>query len=251
MVSGIVNFVAMKWMKKSAILAILISLPVISLAHGYWLDITGTGKVDDPVRIQICFGEIDDFSVRHREAGAELAYTGGFKLFVIDDKGERINLPISPKEDCWEATFIPHKKGTYQILAINEELPVVDRAASGGQNVRPIEYLCAAYQVESNEWVQKPRQFLDILVASKDKLTLVKAFKNNAPAAVNTKLRVFNPENWEKMLTANEQGEAVFMTTQKGLYIIRQDWNDAKPGTWQGKSYVSVRYRCNYSLWIP
>jgi hypothetical protein len=236
----------MKW----RVFFIFLLLPLIGQAHGYWFDIKGTGKAGDTVKIQICFGEIDEYSVRHREAGAELAYTGSFKIFIIDNKGQRFNLSITPKTDCWEAAFVPHEKGTYQILGINENLPVVDRSTSGGQNVRPIEYLCAAYAVESESPVTNPNQFLDIITAAKDKLTLVKVYKNNIPAAANTKLRVFNPENWEKALSVDTKGEAAFMATQKGLYIIRQDWNDPTPGTWQGKSYSAIRYRCNYCLQV-
>lgn len=240
----------MGYTRKMVLGIMILVLPVLSHAHGYWLDILGSGKVNEAVRIQICFGDIDEYSVRHREAGDELKNTAGFKLFVVDADGKRVDCVLRPKPDCWEAVFVPRKRGVYRILGLNDSLPVVDRSEQGGQNVRPIEYLCAAYTVGSDVGVEKPDQFLDLLVAVKGKLVLVKAFKDKKPSAVNTKLRVFNPENWEKALSVDVQGEVVFAPTMKGLYIIRQDWNDVQPGTWMGKSYVAVRYRCNYSLWV-
>ncbi|MDJ1470323.1 hypothetical protein [Xanthocytophaga flava] len=237
------------------ILSILLIVPLVGKGHGYWLDIKGSGKINQPVRIQICFGEIDQYSMRHRETGPELAEIGGFQVAVLDCKGKRTDLTLSPLSDCWEAVFTPDQKGIYQIVGIHTDLPVVDRSQSGGENIRPIDYLCAHYQVgetQTGETTCKamPSQFLDIITWSKDKFVVIKAFKNHQPAANNTRLRIFNPENWEKNLVVNMQGEASFMPTQKGLYIIRQDWIDSTPGNYKGKSYTSVRHRCNYCLWV-
>ncbi|BAV05348.1 hypothetical protein SAMN05421788_105197 [Filimonas lacunae] len=237
---------------RSSLIALLLFsiLPVVSKAHGYWLDLHGTGKINDTLHIQICFGEIDDYNVRHRETGPELAYTGNFQLTIINSKGQRTPLTLQPRKDCWEAYYVPKETGTYQVIGTNSTLPVVDRSATGGINVRPMEYLCSAFQVGSTEAVTTPAQFLDIVTSQRNGLTVVKAFQNNQPAAAGTKLRVFNPGNWEKQLTLNKQGEAVFAATDKGLYIIRQDWNDNKAGTYQGVSYTTTRYRCNYCLWM-
>ncbi|KIO78585.1 hypothetical protein TH53_02830 [Pedobacter lusitanus] len=231
------------------LLALLI-VPVISQAHGYWFDIKGSGKVNQPVQIQICFGEIDEYGVRHRETGAELAQLGDFKITIIDELGKSNMIQIQAKTDCWEGSFIPNKKGTYQILAINEKLPVVDRSKTGGKNVRPIDYLCAVYQAEHTGNVSKPVQFLDIVTSAREKFIVVKAFNNGKPVNKATKLRVFNPENWEKSLETDEHGEAVFMPTMKGLYIIRQDFTVPENGTYQGVPYTSIRHRCNYCLSI-
>jgi len=98
----------------------------------------------------------------------------------------------TPDED------INRKKGVYQILGINDTHPVVDRSKTGGKNVLPIDYLCAAYHVEDTGVVLKPVQCLDLIIARKNKLVLVKAFNNGVKAADGTKIRVFNPENWRK-----------------------------------------------------
>jgi len=232
------------------ILLLLVSFPVISMAHGYWMDIKGSGKVNQPVLIQVCFGEIDEYSVRHRETGPELALTGDFRITVINEKGQHIAIQIHQKTDCWEGTFIPREKGIYQILGINDELPVVDRSKTGGKNVRPIDYLCAVYHVEKPGSVSKPVQLLDMVTYPKGKLIIGKAFNNGVPVANDTKIRVFNPENWEKSLITNEQGEFAFMPAMKGLYILRQDWVVPVSGTYKGLSYTSIRHRCNYCLLI-
>lgn len=233
------------------VLLLLIVAPFIGKASGYWLDIKGNGKVGQPVQIQVCYGNIDEYSIRHRDTGAELTLTGDFKIMVIDEKGQRTQVAIKKGTDCWEGSFTPKEKGVYQILGINTLHPVLDRSKIGGNNVLPVDYLCAAYQVESIASVSKPAQPLDIIVAKKGRLINVKAFNNGIPASNTTKLRVFNPENWEKELSVNDKGEAVFAPTIKGLYVIRQDWVHEVSGTYKGVSYSSVRYRCNYCLQVP
>ncbi len=230
--------------------ALLLTLPLASLAHGYWFDVQGSGRVGTPVRVQVCFGEIDVYSVRHREAGPELALTGSFQVYVLDSQGQRTTLKLHPLRDCWEAIFTPKQPGTYRILGLNDMLPVVDRSATGGQNVRPIEYLCAAYVVGNSSTPLTPEQQLDIIAMPQGKLTQVRVFRAGQPVPADTKLRVFNPENWEKMLVTDTQGRAVFSPLRPGLYIIRQDWVDPTPGTYQGTAYVSVRHRCDYCLWV-
>ncbi|MDN5289282.1 MAG: hypothetical protein JWR38_5556 [Mucilaginibacter sp.] len=239
-------------MKIVVLPAILLFLcfPFISNASGYWLDIKGSGKLNDPVQIQVCYGYIDESSVRHRDNGPELALIGGFKISILDEKGQRIIIPIHQTQNCWEGTFLPKANGVYQILGINDTHPIVDRSKTGGKNIRPIDYLSTAYQVGTTSSVLKPVQFLDIITTPKSKQVIVKAFNHDAPAVTTTKLRVFNPENWEKELVVDDQGEATFMPTMKGLYIIREDWVDPTPGTYQGVTYTSIRHRCNYCLLV-
>ncbi|GAA4310306.1 hypothetical protein GCM10023149_04930 [Mucilaginibacter gynuensis] len=227
-----------------------ILFPALSKASAYWMEVIGSGKVNDAVTIRVIYGHIDEYSIRHRDGGNELTLAGDFKMSVIDDKGQKLDVPISRKADCWEGTFVPTHNGSYRILGINDSHPVVDRSKTGGKNVRPIDYLCADFLVGTAVPVLKPVQLLDILTTVQEGIVTVKAFNNNALAANGTKLRVFNPENWEKELTVNEKGEAVFKTTMPGLYIIRQDWEEAGAGNYKGIAYSNIRHRCNYSLMV-
>jgi hypothetical protein len=240
---------------KRAILTItvlLLFLPFVGQASAYWMDIKGSGKLNEPAQIQICYGHIDEYGVRHRDVGKELELTGDFKLNILDESGQLINIPIQQKADCWEGVFTPKKKGVYRILGINDSHPVVDRSKTGGKNVRPVDYLCAAYLVETTMagLTGKSAQFLDIIAGNKDDLVALKVFNNNRPVGDKTKLRVFNPENWEKELETNAHGEAFFKPTMKGLYIIRQDWDEPTAGNYKGVSYTNTRYRCNYCLQV-
>jgi hypothetical protein len=117
-----------------------------------------------------------------------------------------------------------------RILGINNTHPVVDRSASGGENGLPIDYLCSQYIVGSAQGKLGLLQFLDITIRKEGKVIKVAAFHDNLAAKRKTKLRVFNPENWEKELVLDENGTAVFSATMKGMYIIRLDWTEPKGG---------------------
>lgn len=229
-------------------LLILFFLPKTTKAAAYWLEVKGNGKLNNPVKIEVCYGNIDAYNIRHRDTGAELKLTGEFKFILLSPGGKKTTLPLSQQADCWSAEFTPAEKGTYQILGINDTHPVVDRSKSGGINVKPVDYLSADYNVEGSTLRSTPAQFLDITIKREGKLVTVTAFNNGAAAAKGTKLRVFNPENWEKELTLDEKSQAFFKTTMPGLYIIREDWDDASAGTYKGVAYTSVRHRCNYCL---
>lgn len=242
----------MKLKQKSIvwIILILIFAPFFSQASAYWMEITGSGKTGEKVTVKLIYGNIDDFGIRHRQTGKELLLAGEFHFNLVEPAGTKSALQFYQKKDCWEASFTPKNKGTYRILGINNTHPVIDRSASGGENVLPIDYLCSQYIVGSAQGKPVPLQFLDITTRKEGKVIKVAAFQGNLAAKSKTKLRVFNPENWEKELVLDENGTAVFSPTRKGMYIIRLDWTEPKGGTYSGLTYTSIRHRCNYCLFI-
>lgn len=232
------------------VILLFVFMPFAGNASAYWMEIKGSGKLNETAYIQVCYGNIDEFSIRHRDTGTELTRTGDFEVFVLDENGKKTALPMIKKADCWEADFRPIHNGVYRILGINDSHPVVDRSKTGGKNIRPIDYLCAAYRVGNGNINEIPAQLLDIIATSKSGLITVKVFKDDRIAEPKTSLRVFNPENWEKELLTNEQGEAFFKPTMPGLYVIREDWEDPSPGNYKGVAYSAIRHRCNYCLQI-
>ncbi|MBO9637359.1 MAG: hypothetical protein J7576_04250 [Siphonobacter aquaeclarae] len=237
----------MKLLRNIGLLCLLLA-PFKGLAHGYWFDIQGSGKRHEPVRVRICYGEIDEYGVRKRET--DPLYLRGFRVTIVDGSGQRKELPLKPGQACLEGWFTPEKNGFYRILGINEELPVVDRSATGGMNVRPVEYLCTGYRVGKGMGVSGAQQRLDLELVSRDRLWVTRPYLDSRPVEPGTRLRIFNPDNWEKSLETDKNGEAVFFPPRKGMYIVRLDWNDPAPGNYQGVSYKQVRHRCNYCLFV-
>lgn len=221
-----------------------------AMASAYWIDVKGSNKVNEPITIELCYGSMDEYGKRHRDTGKELKLTGDFSMYILSPDGTKQNLQFILQKDCWSASFTPKNEGQYRIIGINDKHPVVDRSASGGENVLPIDYITAIYHagntiVPANTTsVQK----LDLITISENGKITVKAFLDGKPSKEGTKLRVFNPENWEKELILNKEGEVVFYPTMKGLYIIRQDWEEPVSGIYKDIKYSGKRHRCNYYL---
>ncbi|WP_343681333.1 hypothetical protein [Chryseobacterium arthrosphaerae] len=234
-------------------LFLLLSLflfPELTQASAYWMEIHGSGKLKDPVKVQVCYGFIDDLSVRHRTTGAEFLQIRNFQFFILNTKGEKTKLELKMKDDHWEGSFTPDQEGTYRILGMNDQQPVLLRSKNPLENVRPVDFMCGAYHIGTNMDIESPAQFMDIILQEKNGVYTVSPYRNMKPVEKGTIIRIFNPENWEKNLSADENHQAVFKPTLPGLYIIRQDWNDNTPGTFQGNVYGKIRYRNNYCLWI-
>ncbi len=238
-------------MVNATCITFLLMLTMFSLtasASAYWLEVSGSGKISEAVTIQVCYGSIDDFGVRQRDIGKELKMTGDFKFFVTSGDGKGEEIQLQQQKNCWAGTFTPKEDGIYHITGINDKHPVVDRSKSGGINEKPVDYLCTDYTVGNSTPLNKTIQQLDIITRYEGRKVIIKAYNNGSPAVSGTKLRVFNPDNWEKELTIDEHGEAAFVPTIKGLYIIRQDWVDKTAGTYLGTTFADTRYRCNYCL---
>jgi hypothetical protein len=219
------------------------------LASAYWIDVKGSNKVNEPVNIELCYGSMDEYGKRHRDTGKELQLAGDFRMRIIDSKGNEQEMKLILQKDSWLATFTPKTDGQYRIIGINDKHPVVDRSASGGENIMPVDYIAAVYNVGNSKTLSpNPIQKLDLITISENGTIIVKAFFDGKASKAGTKLRVFNPENWEKELLLNKEGEAVFYPTMKGLYIIRQDWIETGSGTYKNTAYASTRHRCNYYL---
>lgn len=219
------------------------------MASAYWIDIKGSNKINTPFNIELCYGSMDEYGIRQRDVGKELKLIVDFQIFIIDPDGIQQKLHLTIQKDSWVAIFIPKKEGQYSIIGINNKHPVIDRSATGGENILPIDYITTVYNVGNlNKIGNRPLQMLDLITIPQNEKILVKAFLNNKPSKAGTKLRIFNPENWEKEIVLNKDGEAVFYPTMKGLYIIRQDWIEPVKGTYEQINYSSKRHRCNYYL---
>lgn len=235
-------------MLRTILIALIIFLPMLSYAHGYWLEISGNGQPGKPVTINIFFGEIDQYGKRLKETFDTLPAANMFSIFAMRPDGSMDTLHVTARKDGWQATFTPTLKGGYRILAAGTRLPVVDRSGSGGQNVRPFEYLCSSYQAGVGVSAEKPVQMLDIISQTKKDMMQVTVYKDGKPVAAGGKLRIFNPDNWEKQLETDNTGRAEFFPNRKGMYIIRYDWYDKTPGNYEGVPYSAVRHRCDYCL---
>jgi hypothetical protein len=233
-------------MKKLFFLFLLISIPFLSEAHGYWLEVEGSGKIAQLAKILIYFGEFEN---QKRETGSLLDKMAEIKIYVIDTDGNKKEISMSQTDTHWEGIFTPTKEGLYQILGINDTREVQDWRKHSLGIVRPVQYLRTTYSVGNSTNNQKSEAELDALVTQSGDNIMVTAWKNKE-AFAKAKIRVINPEGWAKDKVTNDNGKTQLKSNRKGLYLIELEYIDKNPGNFKGKDYETVRYRCETTVKI-
>ncbi len=226
----------------------LFLLPFLVTAHGYWLELDGTGKVGSEVKVKMFFGEYEN---NLREQGVRLSGMKDFRAYVIDPSGKQLTIPLVQTQTCWEGRFTPTDAGFYQVFGVNDTREVQDLTSHGLGILRPIAYLRANYLVGNGRSANetKPQTDLDILARNEGGQLMLTVYARQQPLA-KTKLTVLNPKGWEKTLTTGDDGTAHFTSSGPGLYIVETEQIDKTPGRYKGKDYPVVRIAHALSLQV-
>lgn len=225
-------------MKKVLSALIAFALPIVSLAHGYWMEVVGTGKVNTPAQIRLYFGE---YVSGERLSGNFLDRMKEIKVFV---QGKEV--AMKQQNDYWEGEFTPNKEGSYTITAINNEREVQDWTKHDLGIVRPIQYLKTVYLVGTTYSPVWTDLFLDAVIRKEKDLTYIISINKNGSPFTEARITVTHPDGEETFHTGNNIN---FTAPKSGLYVIDIDWIDKTPGQFKGKQYASVRHKLDYSLY--
>lgn len=223
----------------------VLCLPMLSVAHGYWLETKGSGKVNEPVKILLFYGE---YASEIREKGNKLDKMADIMVSVIDVSGNKTAIKMTQTETHWEGFYTPTQEGNYQILGINDTREVQDWHKHKLGITRPVQFVRTNYVVgNSPQSTPKNYQFLDIVASKQGEFIALTAYKNNVPLD-STKIIIINPQSWEKIKTTNERGRVTFLPTGKGMYLAEIEWIDKTPGNFKGKNYETIRYKSKTTL---
>lgn len=231
-------------MKKTNLIIAIILLPILSMAHGYWLEVVGSGKVNEAAKIQIFFGEFEN---QKRETGKLLDKMSEIKIYVLDEKVGKIEVMMTQTNTHWEGVFTPKSDGLFQIIGINDTREVQDFTKHNLGVVRPVQYLRTTYQVGEGAGEQSVANLMDALVKQVGDNIMVSTWKENQ-AFAKIKVRIINPEGWMKEKLTNENGKTQTKSNMKGLYLVELEYIDKTAGNFKGKDYQTVRYRCETTL---
>jgi len=237
-------------MKKNWFLfAVLFLMQFTCFADGYWLELEGSGRKGDTLTIRIRYGGVDEQKNRYINNGSALDKMKGYQLLVIDPGGKKQQVPLQQVHDYWVGYYVTAVNGSYQVFAINDQLPVVEREDSL-QNIKPVQYLCSVYNIGKATKIKRPVSHLYIEVNVKNDTALIAPLIDGKQVAANTPVRIFYPNNEDQKYNTTKQGTAVLPLRSKGTYLVRLDQLNRKTGSFKGKKYYSVRHRCDYTLTI-
>jgi hypothetical protein len=194
----------MQQLKKLITGLMIVCLPFTSMAHGYWVEVEGSHKINEPVTIKLFFGE---YITGERLSGNFLDRMKEIRVFVRISGGEQQQVTMKQLADYWTGTYTPQKEGSYEIIGINDEREVQDWTKHNLGITRPVQYLKAAYQVGAAATAPLSSSFLDVTVSNTSPDTYqLRVFKNNA-AFASTKVIVTHPDGEETTLYTDQQIE--------------------------------------------
>ena len=230
---------------KHFIILILFCLSSLQLlAHGYWLELEGSHKVDKSFTIKMYYG---DYPVGERLSGKTLNKMKDIKVLVITPAGEKQSVAMTQRKDYWEGQFIPTTKGSYVIVGINEEREVQDWTKHHLGITRPVQYLKYRYDVGTQTGLSSGL-FLDATLTKLSRKKYEVLLTKDGKPLPRQKLVVAEFDNGEEHYQTDKQGRVNILLENPGLYIFSVDWIDTRPGNFKGKDYETVRHRLDVSF---
>ncbi|REG98421.1 hypothetical protein [Flavobacterium aquicola] len=233
-----------KLLSKLALGFVLLLAPMAVNAHNIWLEVKGSGKINDKVQVQLYFGE---YGQEAPEKGAKLDRLKDIKIFLIDASGTKSEIAMAQTETHWQGSFDAKTAGTYQIIGINDQGEVRDMSKKHLGFARSISYLKAVYTVKTPEAKEYAVHPLDLTAQKQNDSYLLTAFKDKKQqGALN--ITIINPEGWVKTVETNEKGQAAFVPNKKGLYLINLEWIDNTKGSFKDKVFENTVNKSVLSL---
>ncbi|MDZ7878316.1 MAG: DUF4198 domain-containing protein [Saprospiraceae bacterium] len=229
-------------MKNKLIIACLLCLPMLTWAHGYWLEVAGATTKGSPVTVKIFYGE---YASQIREEGDKLDKMSDIKVSVIAPDGSKKDLTMTQTKTHWEGIYTPTSDGCYQVVGINDTREVQDWAKHKLGVTRPIQYLRTQFTIGNPEQAttHDAPLFLDVRSQINTNNIELYAVKDGKPMN-KTKVRVVNPDGWLQDKFSNAVGFVNVIPNKDGLYMVEIEWIDPNPGVFKGKNYETVRHKC-------
>lgn len=225
--------------KLSLLIAFTFMIIFKGYAHSYWLELKGSGKVNEPVTVYLYFGEFEKGLRENKPYFLKNMET--FSAWYIDAGGVKKDLMLVKDSNCYKATFIPDMNGTYTVMMKEDTRAVQDWKQHGLGIVRPIENVKAVYvagKVKAKQIALFRESKVDIIQSGNNRFQLL----INSAAVPNTAIAVTTQDG--KQLKITTDATAVFsLPDNPGMILVDIDYKETKAGEYNGKPYEAVRYK--------
>ncbi|NRA61877.1 MAG: DUF4198 domain-containing protein [Psychrobium sp.] len=255
--------------KLSGVIAMGLLLTVVTkygVAHSLWFDVPAVVKTGQPVPVKIYFGEYHE---NLREiSGGRLDERSNTKLHVLGPAATTTaNLRLKQKQNHFLATLSTKKSGVYDLMATDNQSPVVDYTKYGIGVIRPIFYARARLlafkkdEVSERTAAVKPQLDFDIVpltraldiragtLGSTPKQEIpFQVFFKGKPFTGKAEISIYAPNGWLWQPRIDAQGIGRFTPLWPGVYVIDIVYLEREPGTFSGKAYEAIRHRATLTL---
>ena len=222
---------------------LLLLLPLHSLAHGYWLEVSGTHKVNEAATVRLFYG---DCAAGEKLKGSFLDKMKDIQVFVTIN-GRKGAVVMKQFDEYWEGSFIPAFEGLYEVTGLNDVRDVQDWTKHQLGIVRPVQYLRASYAAGKANAQSINAYALDAVVKKQDGQYNIGIY-NDGKLFSEASCTLGSFGHPDKKIGINKAGTTSLGSLAAGQYILSVEWIDKTPGEFNGKAYASVRHRLDYTL---
>lgn len=214
-----------------------------------WIETALNGKLNKKHEIRVYFGEFSH-GVIEKTTGDAFKKMKNFKLWILDESGNKKELKTISKENYYLASFVPKKRGTYTIVLNNDEIDVIDYTKYDFGIFKTHYHATAKVSVEkeitstlaSNN---KGLVIKDLSVNSK-KGKLQVLYKNKPLA--DTEVAIFVTDGWTKKMKTNKEGIIEFLCPWDTSYILEVTKKEEVPGTYKKVPYQFIWHCATYQI---
>jgi uncharacterized GH25 family protein len=233
-----------KLVSKFALGFALFFAATVANAHNTYLQVRGSGKVNDKVEVQLFLAE---YGKEAPEKGVKIDRLKAIKVYVIDATGSKTEIVMTQTETHWQGFFEAKTTGAYQVIGVNDQSEVRDMSKKHLGFGRSVLYLKATYTVKTTLGQEQVIHPLDLTAQKQNTSYMLTAFKDKIQQA-DLNITIINPEGWEQTIETNEIGQAAFTPNKKGLYLVNLEWIDNTKGNFKDKAYENTISKTVLSL---
>ncbi|QWX84641.1 DUF4198 domain-containing protein [Cellulophaga sp. HaHaR_3_176] len=237
-------------MKKSILtLVFLLFTTASSFAHYLWIETNPEGKIGEQQEVKVFYGEYT-YGITEKINGENFPKVKDFKILIVDEKGNKLPLIVTAKEDYYLGYFTPKTNGVYTVVLNNDKIDVIDYTKYDFGIFKT--HYNAVAKVQVGEKNTETAVANDTGITVKDVSTIkgekkLQVFYKNEPLAKN-EFKVYVSDLWTKTLETDENGYVSFKLPWETKYIIETTFEEREPGTYKGEAYEFIWHCTTYCI---
>lgn len=237
-------------MKKTiSILVLLLLVTVKSFAHYLWIETSSTGIKGQRQEVKVCFGEYT-YGLKEEVNGDAFSSVKDFTLWLVDAKGNKNKIEVSPKKNAYVGHFIPKQKGIYTLVLDNNNIKVIDYTKYDFGIFKTHYHAIAKVNVGNTKGTTVADNANGITLKdiskNKEEIVLQVLFKNKP--LTNTELKVFVADQWSKTIKTDPKGMVTFKLPWNTKYVVEVTHKEEVPGSFKGEKYEFIWHCVTYCI---
>ncbi len=232
-----------------ALLIFVILVSTQSFAHFIWVETDQQGELNKEQEIKIFFGEFS-YGKYEKAEGRSFSRIKDFELYIMNPKGEKIDLNAKPNGDHYLAKFTPNSEGTFTVVLNHDKIPVYDLSKYGHGVFKANYHATSKIQVGKKieeTFARNPESItIKNLSDTKDTYKLQVWYKGEV--LKNSKVHILAPDNWSKTLKTDENGMISFTLPWKSTFVIEAVFKQEDKGVYMNAEYDYIFNCCTLSI---